>query len=460
VFRIVLMLTILCFPFMLFRRYASFLRLAPILVSLTIHVLLSGSSAAKDRSTPSLLYPWITDCAKRGRASQNGSLAEEGTIIDVLLSCMLESSVTDGFSHDELTVRSTNLDWCFPPSFLSVSSTCQSEGFDPYKFLFPCLGLDGMPKLDKIKFHYELPSNLNIQNTTAGPNGNDTVIVIDSLIGTLCSFLDTIRAPAGVICLTDVCQTVSGSPSTMPSDQPSVFPSDHPSMTPSIVPSNRPSQLPTERTMVPTRLAPGILSEAVLSDGPVPAPTKQPISIETLPSLAVQIEILIRFVIRGVHTASQQSESFRETLKDSLDLTFAAKVRGHKSVDIVMLNQTTPTTVETVILTIGRRECKQCSASWVSNLIISNYLDELRNADVSGGLTRQIEFQAFIGDVQSLLNITIDSESVELLAPSNRTGNGSRSQISETSSAVSWAFLRSGAFTIVLSLFISSFFGN
>ncbi len=440
----------------------SFLCSASLLVTLFTHVLLWGSSAAKSQAPPLLLYPWIMDCAKSGRVSQNGSLPEEGTIHDALLSCMLESSVTDGFTDEELSLRSTDLDWCFPPSFLSASSTCQAEGFDPYKFLFPCFGLDGFPKLDKFTFYYELPANDDSQNTPFDSFANDTVIVIDSLIGLLCSFLDAIRSPAGVMCLTDVCRTVSASPSTIPSNQPSVIPSDQPSMTPSIEPSVIPSVTPTNLATIPASPVPNILCEGVSSAEPVQEPSKRMISLEALPSLAVQIEILIKFVIEGVRTTAESahSESFLETLKESLDLTFAAEVSGHKSVDVVKVSKTTPTTVETVIIAIGRRECRQCSASWVSNKIIADYVDELRNANSSGGLTHQIEFQAFIRDVEPLFNITINGESVGLLASSNSTRNGLRGNAAEASAAVTWDVLYSGITNIVFAVVVSSAVGN
>lgn len=447
-------LTIVCL-------YFSFLRSASILLSLSIHTGWSHSFAAKDQSRPSLSYPWIMDCAKSGRrGSHNGPSPKEGTILNALLSCMVESSVVDGFTDKELTFRSTDLDWCFPPSFLSVSSTCHSERFDPYRFLFPCLGMDGFPDLDNITFYYELPTNdKKGENTTRGSFANDTVIVIDSLIDLLCSFLDSIRSPGGVMCLTDICQTVTGSPSTIPSDQPSEIPSDQPSMTPSIAPSIWPSQTPTDRAKVTASSAPSILSEVDGSGELVPPPTKRPISLDTLPSLAVQVEILIRFDITGVRTEeSLHSGPFMETLQVSLDKTFDAKVRGHKSVDVVMMNQTIATTVETIIRAIGRRECRKCSAPSVANLIVSDYLDELRNADVSGGLNHQIEFQAFIRDFELPLNIAIDSESVGLLASSNSTGT--RSQFSEASSATTWAVLSSRLLTFVLSVIIFSAVGN
>jgi hypothetical protein len=403
------------------------------------------------------------DCAKRGVATRQVLLPKEETISDVLLSCMVENSVTDGFSDAELSLRSVDLDWCFPPSFLSAKSTCKSQRFDPSKFLFPCLGMEGFPKRDELTIYYESPiSHEGGSATTSGAHANDTVIVVDSLIASVCSLLDAIRTPPAVLCLVHVCQTVTEPPSTMPNDQPFAIPSDRPSAIPSdwpsMAPSDQPSMLPSDQpsmipsdqpstfpsdqpstmpsnvpffsasitpTEIPSMAGPPINNVSptgVPFAEPKHEPTKQPISLDDLPSVAAQIEILMRFVIEGVGAVeSPPSESFLDTLQVALELTLSAEVRGHESVGVVSVISQIPTTADIVIVAVARRECSACSASSISDEIVFDYLTKLKNSNEPGGLTQQLEFQAYIRDVEALLKITIDEASVGMITPSNMT---------------------------------------
>ncbi|KAL3937505.1 MAG: hypothetical protein SGARI_002099 [Bacillariaceae sp.] len=352
---------------------------------LLIALLVATIAACVSGDAP-VSHPWIFDCAKNGVI--DSELPPSGSGLENLLACMVDQSMSDRYTEDDLNIRDTEVEWCLPSDFLDRS--CLSSGFEPHEYLVHCL-FDN-PTFGSFYFENETGN--------AEPFVDDSVIVEEALKTALCDLINGLRSPQGVSCLVDVCQTVSSSPSSVPSSAPSFHPTERPSFSPSATSSDAPSAQYSDQ---PTSQSTEILQGDEVS--------------LRYPPLVVRIEILLRFNLQGTTRDVATSDKFLDVLAIGTNNILKAKVEGHESAEILLVDAIHESDELSVLLRAkAAAECSECSASELAEQIVNQYLSALKSASKSGSLANQIEFHGFVSDLPPLSNVTIDPASVESLA--------------------------------------------
>jgi hypothetical protein len=387
---------------MIFRFRLSIRSIMMLPMFFLLNTMLPSNSVAED--TTIIDRPWVIDCAKNGLAESVVPLPAEGTILHQLLYCVVDSALWNEDSQDVPPEFETG-NWCFDPYLLTRS--CKANDLDPYEYLFKCLGANNIPGLASFPIRYE--TSQAVGNVSSDPFAED-IIYVEPLIGAACTLLDGIRSPWGVECLFAYFQSLSAAPSAAPSPFPSVapsqIPSDYPSESPTLAPSSFPSIIPSDMP----------------SSSPTIAPSDMPSeSAPRYPPIVVQIQILLKFVLKNMNISLPPPPGFVHALATGLNSILVASVEGHQTVEIVHVDYVDGTKDISIILrATGRRECVECLASDLTKEIESGYEAALKAAGLSGSLVQQIEFHGFISDVPSLMSVNVDPESIESIVSINR----------------------------------------
>lgn len=151
------------------------------------------------------------------------------------------------------------------------------------------------------------------------------------------------------------------------------------------------------------------------------------------PPLVLRMEIILKLVVMnlGDGLSLPPSDRFLSGLALAFDNVLMSTVEGHSSVEILFIDSVEETDHLSVFLrAVTIRECVDCAASDLADEMVNQYLSALKSASGSGSLSNQIEFHGFISGFPSLMNITIDPDSVESIALTNKNRVESEASVS------------------------------